>query len=93
VAAWKVLLPPGAASPVHQLTEGEAFIALAGRGTFEFSERVHEIATGDAICVPPHTPFRLANGADEPFEAICCMVAGGQGQIGDGEPFTPPWAS
>jgi hypothetical protein len=39
-------------------------------------------------------PFRLANASvdEEPFEAICCMVAGGQGQIGDGDAFTPPWA-
>jgi len=92
VSAWKVRLPPGAASPVHQLTEGEAFIALEGRGTFELGDRRHEITAGDAICVPPEVPFRLANSAGEPFEAICCMVVGGKGQIGDGEPFTPPWA-
>jgi quercetin dioxygenase-like cupin family protein len=92
VSAWKVVLHPGAASPVHQLTEGEAFIALAGRGRFELDGCVHEIAAGDAICMPPRTPFRLANGTEEPFEAICCMVAGGMGQIGDGHPFTPPWA-
>ena len=92
VSAWKVRLEPGAASPIHRLTEGEAFIALAGRGTFEFADRVHEIGAGDAICVPPELPFRLANAAQEPFEAICCMVAEGKGQIGDGEPFTPPWA-
>ena len=92
VAAWKVRLHPGAASPVHRLTEGEAFIALAGRGTFELGERVHEIGPGDAICVPPGVGFRLANGSHEPFEAICCMTADGKGQIGEGEPFTPPWA-
>jgi mannose-6-phosphate isomerase-like protein (cupin superfamily) len=92
VSAWKVRLLPGAASPVHQLTAGEAFIALAGRARFEFAEHAHEIGAGDAICVPPRIPFRLANGSEEPFEAICCMVAGGKGQIGDGEPFTPPWA-
>jgi mannose-6-phosphate isomerase-like protein (cupin superfamily) len=46
-----------------------------------------------AICVPPHSPFHLANEGEEPFEAICCMAATGQGQIGDGEPFTPPWAA
>ena len=94
VSAWRLLLRPGAGSPVHTLTEGEAFIALAGHGTFEFDGRAHEVDAGDAICVPPGVPFRVANagGADEPFEAICCMVAGGQGRIGDGEPFTPPWA-
>jgi len=92
VSAWKVVLHPGAASPVHQLTDTEAFITLRGRGTFAFDGRRHELAAGDAICVPPHTPFHLANEGEEPFEAICCMAATGQGQIGDGEPFTPPWA-
>jgi hypothetical protein len=36
--------------------------------------------------------FHLANEGEEPFEAICCMAATGNGQIGDGEPFTLPWA-
>ena len=93
VSAWKVVLHPGAASPVHQLTDTEAFIMLRGRGTFAFDGRTHELAPGDAICVPARTPFHLANAGDEPFEAICCMAASGQGQIGDGEPFTPPWAA
>ena len=31
VSAWKVLLQPGAGSPVHRLSTGEAFIALAGQ--------------------------------------------------------------
>jgi mannose-6-phosphate isomerase-like protein (cupin superfamily) len=53
---------------------------------------VHELAAGDAICVPADMPFRLANGSAEDFEAICCMAAEGKGQIGGGEPFTPPWA-
>jgi quercetin dioxygenase-like cupin family protein len=93
VSAWKVRLAPGAGSPLHRLTHGEAFIALAGRGRFEFASRAHELSAGDAICVPAGTPFRLANEGDEPFEAICCMAAGGMGQIDDGEPFTPPWAA
>jgi quercetin dioxygenase-like cupin family protein len=92
VSAWKIRLEPGAASPIHQLTHGEAFIAMAGRGRFEFDERVHELGPGDAICVPADTLFRLANDSDERFEAICCMTAEGKGQVGDGEPFTPPWA-
>jgi quercetin dioxygenase-like cupin family protein len=92
VSAWRVRFEPGAASPVHRLTHGEAFIALAGRGRFEFGERVHELAPGDAICVPAALDFRIANRSEERFEAICCMAADGKGQIGDGEPFTPPWA-
>jgi quercetin dioxygenase-like cupin family protein len=92
VAAWKLRMEPGAASPVHQLTHGEAFIALTGRGRFEFGERVHELVPGDAICVPADIQFRIANGSEERFEAICCMAAGGMAQVGDGEPFPPPWA-
>ncbi len=93
VSAWRVVLQPGASSPVHELTDTEAFITLGGRGTFEFGSRTHELAAGDAICVPRATPFRLANHGSEPFEAICCMAATGQGRIGDGDPFTPPWAA
>ena len=43
VSAWKVVLHPGAASPVHQLTDTEAFITLRGRGTFAFDDRRHEL--------------------------------------------------
>jgi quercetin dioxygenase-like cupin family protein len=93
VAAWRVRLRPGAESPVHRLTEGEVFLALEGTGRFEVGDRVHDVSAGDAICVPPGVPLRLANAADTPFEAVCCMPATGMGQIGDAEPFTPPWAA
>ena len=92
VSAWKVRLDPGAGSPYHQLTDTEAFIALSGRAMFEFEGRSHEIGAGDAICIPERVEFRLNNAFADPFEAICCMAAGGMGQIGDGEPFAPPWA-
>jgi mannose-6-phosphate isomerase-like protein (cupin superfamily) len=92
VAAWKVRLGPGVSSPLHQLSEGETFIAIAGRASFEFGQRAHEISAGDAICVPPRLEFRLTNTSSVPFDAICCMPSDGMGQIGDGEPFTPPWA-
>jgi hypothetical protein len=32
ISAWKVLLQPGAASPTHRLTEGEAFKPLGNYG-------------------------------------------------------------
>jgi mannose-6-phosphate isomerase-like protein (cupin superfamily) len=92
VSAWKVRLGPGVASPLHQLSEGETFIAISGRARFEFGQRAHEVGAGDAVCVPPRTEFRLANSSSEPFEAICCMPSDGLGQIGDGDPFRPPWA-
>jgi quercetin dioxygenase-like cupin family protein len=93
LSAWRLRLAPGAASPVHSLTHGEVFLALEGSGRFEVAGRVHDVGAGDAICVPAGVALRLANTAAEPFEAVCCMPAGGMGQIGDGEPFTPPWAA
>jgi hypothetical protein len=42
--------------------------------------------------VPPGVPFALAPAGDEPLRALCCLPIGGQAQLADGEPFTPPWA-
>jgi quercetin dioxygenase-like cupin family protein len=92
VSAWKVALDPGAASPRHELTHGEVFIVLDGNVRFELDERSHELGAGDAICVPPKTWFTIRNDGPERFTAICCMAAGGQARIGDGELFPIPWA-
>jgi quercetin dioxygenase-like cupin family protein len=92
LAAWRVRLSPGTASPLHTLTKGEVFLALEGTGRFEVGERVHELGAGDAICVPADVPLRLSAAGDAPFEAVCCMPSGGMGKVGDGEPFVPPWA-
>ncbi|MEA2479058.1 MAG: hypothetical protein QOJ07_980 [Thermoleophilaceae bacterium] len=92
VAAWRLRLHPGAASPLHELTAGEAFLVLSGRGSFEVAGERHEVGAGDAICVPPGARFKLANEHDEPFEAIACMPAGGKASVDGGDPFVPPWA-
>ena len=92
VAAWQIALEPGAASPEHTLTHDEVFIILDGEATFEMEGRRHQVRPGDAICVPPDIVFRLRNAGSECFTAICCMAAGGQARIGDGDPFPIPWA-
>jgi mannose-6-phosphate isomerase-like protein (cupin superfamily) len=92
VAAWQVALEPGVGSPEHRLTHDEVFIVLSGEATFEVEGRCHVVGRGDAICVPPDIAFRLSNPGSERFTAICCMAAGGQARIGDGEPFPIPWA-
>lgn len=48
--------------------------------------------TGDAIVVPAGVEFELANAGAVPLRLVCCLPVGGQGVIGDGAPFTPPWA-
>lgn len=92
VAVWKVSLAPGAADPRHELTDGEVFIVLGGEACFDVQGRRHQVAVGDAICVPPQTTFALSNDGTEPMTAICAMTAGGRAKIGDGEPFPIPWA-
>ena len=92
VAAWQVALDPGVSSPEHRLTHDEVFIVLSGEATFEVEGRRHQVGGGDAICVPPDISFRLCNAGAERFTAICCMAAGGQARIGNGEPFPIPWA-
>lgn len=92
VSAWRVALAPGAASPRHELTHGEVFIVLDGMARFDIDGRFHELGAGDAIGVPPNTWFAVSNDGPERFTAICCMAAGGQARIGDGDPFPIPWA-
>jgi quercetin dioxygenase-like cupin family protein len=84
---------PGAASPLHSLTKDEAFLVLHGRATFEVDGRRHELGPGDSISVPPEIAFRIMNEADESFEAVACMAAGGMGRLDGEEPFVPPWAA
>ena len=92
VSAWKVSLDPGAASPRHELTHGEVFIVLDGSARFDIEGRPHELGAGDPICVPPKTWFEVSNDGPKRVSAICCMAAGGQARIGDGDPFPIPWA-
>jgi quercetin dioxygenase-like cupin family protein len=92
VAVWRLVLEPGAASPIHQLTQDEAFLALSGVATVELAGEEFRLETGDGLSVPPGIPFRIRNAGAEPFEAVACMAAGGLAQVGDDEPFAPPWA-
>jgi quercetin dioxygenase-like cupin family protein len=93
VASWRIRLEPGAGSPLHDLTHGESFVVIVGRGVFDVDGERHEVGPGDAISVPPDTTFRLANEGDEPFETFACMVAGGKARVAGGDAFVPPWAA
>jgi mannose-6-phosphate isomerase-like protein (cupin superfamily) len=92
VSLWQLSLAAGAQSPPHQLTRGEAFLALSGEVQVVLSEHEVLLRAGDALWVPAAVPFRLRNPGSQPFVAVACMVAGGKAQIGDQPPFVPPWA-
>ena len=93
VSAWRVLLQPGAASPEHTLTSDEAFVALRGSARVELEGEAHELAgrrlPGRRAAPALQHPQRRR----EPFEAVCCMAAGGQAVVEGEGTFVPPWAA
>jgi mannose-6-phosphate isomerase-like protein (cupin superfamily) len=93
VSAWRVLLAPGAGSPEHTLTSDEAFVALRGRARVQLEGETEELAAGDCLVVAPARRFSIRNEGSEPFEAVCCMAAGGQAVVEGEGSFVPPWAA
>ena len=93
VSAWRVVLRPGAGSPEHTLTSDEAFVALRGAARVELEGEAHELSAGDCLVVAPGRRFRITNEGAEPFEAVCCMAAGGEAVVEGQGAFVPPWAA
>jgi mannose-6-phosphate isomerase-like protein (cupin superfamily) len=93
VSAWRVVLRPGAGSPEHSLTSDEAFVALRGAARVELEGEAHELSAGDCLVVAPGRRFRISNEGAEPFEAVCCMAAGGEAVVEGQGAFVPPWAA
>jgi mannose-6-phosphate isomerase-like protein (cupin superfamily) len=91
-SVWLVEIDAETAGATHTLTREEVFVVLAGRAEVHLGAETSLAAAGDAIVVPAGVPFSLAPAGDEPLRALCCLPVGGQGRLGDGEPFTPPWA-
>jgi mannose-6-phosphate isomerase-like protein (cupin superfamily) len=91
-SVWLVEIEPGGVGDVHRLTREEVFVVLEGSATVRLGDSVSHARPGDAVVVPVDTPFAIAAAGDEPLRALCCMPVGGQAQLAEGEPFTPPWA-
>jgi mannose-6-phosphate isomerase-like protein (cupin superfamily) len=93
VSAWRVVLDPGSASPDHTLTSDEAFVALRGRARVTLDGAEHDLHAGDCLVVAPDREFAIRNDGPEPFEAVCCMAAGGRAVVAGQDAFVPPWAA
>jgi mannose-6-phosphate isomerase-like protein (cupin superfamily) len=93
LSAWRVVLDPGASSPQHTLTSDEAFVALRGSARVTLDGADHDLAAGDCLVVAPERPFSIRNDGAEPFEAVCCMAAGGRAVVAGRGAFVPPWAA
>src|SRR5947199_10845877 len=91
-SVWLVELEPGHPAQPHRLTREEVFVVLDGQARVSLDGETCRAEPGDAIVVPAGVPFALAAAGKQPLRALCCLPVGGQGQLPDGEPFTPPWA-
>ena len=89
---WLVEIEPGTPGEPHRLTREEVFVVLDGHAHVTLGGESAQAGPGDAIVVPAGVPFALEAAGDEPLRALCCLPVGGQGQLSEGEPFTPPWA-
>lgn len=89
---WVVTIAPGTEAVPHHLTREETFVAIEGAARVTIAGREHDISTGCALVVPPHTEFALGNPFDAPFRAVVVLPVGGQAVMGGEPAFTPPWA-
>lgn len=91
-AVWTVEIPPHTPATPHTLTREEVFVVLRGAASVTIDGVSGTARQGDAIVVPAGALFELANETHDALCMLCCMPVGGQGIIGHGAPFTPPWA-
>src|SRR5438128_12187497 len=66
-SVWLVDLAPGTPGTPHRLTREEVFVVLAGEAEVRLGDTVSHAAVGDAIVVPPDTPFSLAAAGAHPL--------------------------
>lgn len=92
-SVWQVELAPRTPATPHTVTREEVFVVLAGYADVRIGDEHAVAGPGDAIVVPPDTPFALANPSDQPLRALCCLPVGGQARPAEGEAFVPPWAA
>ena len=89
---WMIALAPGAPGFPHSVTREEIFVGLRGRAVVTVGGEDHVLGPGDAVILPAHTEFALANPSAETFEAMVTLPVGGKA-IATGAPrFLPPWA-
>ncbi len=91
-SVWQVEIQPGTPATPHRLTREEVFVILSGSALVRIDGQRATAEAGDVVVVPTAVDFEIVAGGSEPLRALCCLPVGGQAQLADGEPFTPPWA-
>lgn len=88
---WRATIAPQTPGHEHSVSQEEIFVVLSGTGVLTLRGEEHPVSAGDALIIPAHTPFLLANPNDEPLELVAVLPVGAQAIPTDGTPFTPPW--
>ncbi len=88
---WAAASPPRSRAR-SRVTREEILVVLAGSATASLDGAAQPLAAGSTLVLPAGVELSLETG-EAALEAIVCLPVGGQGVIGDGEPFTPPWAA
>jgi quercetin dioxygenase-like cupin family protein len=91
-SVWRLRLDPGTPGVPHRVTREEIFVVLGGSATASLDGDPQPLSPGSTLVLPAGVELSLATD-DEALEAIVCLPVGGQAVVGDGEPFTPPWAA
>jgi mannose-6-phosphate isomerase-like protein (cupin superfamily) len=91
-SVWRLSIAPGTPGTEHTVDREEVFVAMHGHAVATLAGQRHELHAGDALIVPAHVPFSLANPGPEPFEAVAALPVGGRAAMLAGEPSVPPWA-
>jgi quercetin dioxygenase-like cupin family protein len=89
---WRLRLEPCTPGVPHRVTREEIFVVLGGSATASLDGAPQPLAAGSTLVLPAGVELSLETGPDA-LDAIVCLPVGGQAVVGDGEPFTPPWAA
>lgn len=92
ISVWRVEIDPDTQPTPHEVTREEVFLVLAGRAVLKINDESFEAHPGDAIVIPAHTQFSVANGGDDTLAMVTYLPVGGQARLSEGNLFTPPWA-
>jgi mannose-6-phosphate isomerase-like protein (cupin superfamily) len=69
----RATVEPGAETVehLHRRSE-EIYLFVSGAGRLRMGEESFEIASGQAVLIPPGTPHKLWNPGSEPLVLFCC---------------------
>jgi mannose-6-phosphate isomerase-like protein (cupin superfamily) len=92
LCAWRVTTDPGAPGATHMVDREEVFVLLSGGAVLTMDGTEHHLVAGDAVVVPPHTPFAIGNPHGEPQEMVAVLPVGSRAIMAGRDPFVPAWA-